>query len=102
MMFAVKMTRNMISENYDVIRPALNCVTIYFVWMVVHYASVHIYSNVCAPLSIRGFIASAFLVPSPHCEALGWIIYNGSLNSRAMWVMFGCYISTKLELRRWV
>ena len=101
-MFIIKLVREMINNNYLAMRPAVNCVTIYFIWALVHYASVHIYANLCAPLSVRGFIASAFLVPSPHCEALGWIIYNGSLTSRAMWVMLGCYISTRLELKMWV
>lgn len=89
-------------RHYSFIRPIFNCLSIYFIWAVVHYTSVHLYSMVCAPLSIKGFIMAAFLVPSPHCEALGWVIYNGSLTSRAMWVMLGCYISSKLELRKWV
>jgi hypothetical protein len=101
-MFTGKMLYEGFQQHYSFIRPALNCLSIYFIWAVIHYTSVHLYSMVCAPLSVKGFVMAAFLVPSPHCEALGWVIYNGSLTSRAMWVMLGCYISSKLELKKWV
>jgi hypothetical protein len=65
---------------------------IYIVWIFIHYLSAHLYVYLCVPATIIGFILSPFLVPSPHCQALRWAIYNGGNSIIAMWVLLGAWL----------
>tara|TARA_Y200000002_G_scaffold16458_1_gene12841 strand:- start:3026 stop:3352 length:327 start_codon:yes stop_codon:yes gene_type:complete len=67
---------------------------VYFMWIFIHFISVHLYINFCVPLTLYGFISSPFLVPAPHCYGLRWLMNNGSDNIIAMWSVLGGYLIT--------
>ena len=79
----------------------VNCIVntsigIYLLWIILHYISPHLYVYFCVPPTIRGFIMSAFIAPSPHCQAIRWTIYNGGNTIIAMWIFIGTWIVKKL------
>jgi hypothetical protein len=69
---------------------------IYLLWIILHYISPHLYVYFCVPLNMRGFLMSAFIAPSPHCQAIRWTIYNGGNTIITMWIFVGTLIVKKL------
>jgi hypothetical protein len=69
---------------------------VYIVWIVIHYTASHIYVKVCVPLSWYGIIMSPILTPTPHCQGLRWIIYNGGAQINNMWITVGSWLGVKL------
>jgi hypothetical protein len=39
---------------------------------------------------------SAFIAPSPHCQAIRWTIYNGGNTIITMWIFVGTLVVKKL------
>jgi len=72
--------------------------SIYFVWIFLHYAAVHLYAHWCVPIGWIGFLTSPLLVASPQCKALRWAIYNGGNSIDVMWIAFGLWIVSKLHI----
>ena len=77
---------------YDYLKIIRNVCGTYFVWIVLHYLSAHLYIYLCVPATISGFLFAPFIVPAPHCHALRWAIYNGGNVIIAMWVLIGASI----------
>lgn len=71
----------------------------YIMWILLHYAAIHLYPEFCAPYTILGFILSPFMVSAPHCIAMRWIISEGSNIIVAMWIAIGGVIINKLMRR---
>ena len=71
----------------------------YLMWITLHYLAVHSYPMYCAPLTITGFILSPFMVSTPHCIAMRWLITEGSNVIVTMWIAIGAYAIQKM-LRR--
>jgi hypothetical protein len=71
-------------------------ISIYLLWIILHYISPHLYIYFCVPLNLRGFLMSAFIAPSPHCQALRWTIYNGGNTIISMWIFIGTLIIKRL------
>jgi hypothetical protein len=74
----------------------------YAIWIIMHYLASHLYCRLCVPLTFFGFLMAPFMVPTPHCQALRWTIYNGGLTITNMWLILGAwvfknYISSALE-----
>jgi hypothetical protein len=76
---------------YDYIFAFCKISGIYVVWIFLHYLSAHAYVCWCVPATIIGFIATPFMIPAPHCQALRWLIYNGGNFISAMWVVIGAW-----------
>ena len=72
--------------------------SIYILWILLHYAAAHLYAQWCAPVGWIGFISSPFLVASPQCKALRWVIYTGGNTIDFMWITLGLWIVSKLSL----
>ena len=53
-----------------------------------HFAAVHVYERLCAPLTPMGFVLSPFVVDTPHCSALRWVIHHGACGIRDCWAAF--------------
>lgn len=70
-----------------------NVAGVYLLWILVHYISAHLYVHWCVPATILGFIASPFIAPAPHCQALRWGLYNGGNSIIAMWLILGAWLS---------
>lgn len=71
----------------------------YIIWILLHYAAIHLYPEFCAPYTILGFILSPFMVSAPHCIAMRWIITEGSNIILAMWFAIGGVIINKVVRR---
>jgi hypothetical protein len=65
---------------------------IYILWIFLHYFSAHLYVNFCVPKTFIGFIMSPFMISSPHCQGLRWIVYNAANIINNMWILIGSWI----------
>ena len=69
---------------------------IYLLWICLHYGASHMYIKLCVPRTIFGFIMSPFMVSTPHCQGLRWIVYNAATIINNMWLALGAWIYTLL------
>jgi len=69
---------------------------IYLLWIVLHYIAAHLYVKLCVPTTIIGFLISPFMVSTPHCLGLRWIVYNAANIITNMWVLMGAWICSTL------
>ena len=69
---------------------------IYLLWICVHYFASHLYVKICVPNTLLGFIMSPFMIPTPHCQGLRWIIYNAANMINNMWIITGSWICSNL------
>jgi len=60
-----------------------------------HYFASHLYTNLCTPNTIIGFLTAPFLTTTPHCQGLRWVVYNGANFINNMWVVFGTWLCSK-------
>jgi len=65
---------------------------IYILWIGLHYFSAHLYVKFCVPHSVIGFIMSPFMITTPHCQGLRWIVYNAANIINHMWILIGAWI----------
>lgn len=78
------------------IKFVLQIVGIYLLWIAMHYGAAHMYTNVCVPNTILGFILSPFMVVAPHCRALRWIVNTAAMVIDNMWIVFGTWVCAKV------
>jgi hypothetical protein len=64
----------------------------YMLWICLHYFSAHLYIKFCVPDTIIGFIMSPFMISTPHCQGLRWIVYNAANTINHMWILIGAWI----------
>ena len=67
---------------------------IYIIWVLIHYMSAHIYTKICVPSGLFGFVLSFILTPSPYCYTL-WIPQDPAKNNSLTIVRQGKYQSIK-------
>lgn len=65
---------------------------IYLLWICLHYFSAHLYVKFCVPDTIIGFLMSPFMIATPHCQGLRWIVYNAAGIINNMWIFIGAWI----------
>jgi len=65
---------------------------VYILWISLHYFSAHLYVKFCVPNSVIGFIMSPFMISTPHCQGLRWIVYNAANIINHMWILIGAWI----------
>ena len=83
---------------YKVIKIGLGIVGIYFIWILLHYIASHLYVKWCVPNTMYGFLMSPFLVATPYCTGLRWLIYTGANTIHNMWILFGSWISSRMAI----
>ncbi len=81
---------------YDCTMYIINISGIYIVWILLHYIASHLYTKLCVPNTIYGFVMSPFMVTAPHCQGLRWIVYNGSNIITNMWVILGTWACSNI------
>jgi len=69
---------------------------IYLVWIALHFFASQFYIELCVPKTIYGFIVSPFLMATPHCQALRWIVYNGANAINNMWIVMGTWLCSQI------
>jgi hypothetical protein len=96
-LFDVKHTFIITSSYFE--KPVKIIVTVGIInllWIFLHYFASHLYVRYCVPNTIQGFLVSPFMVSTPHCQGLRWMIYNGGNNITNMWTLVGTWIYSKL------
>ena len=68
----------------------------YVAWIIVHYIASNAYPAMCTPYTIKGFLMSPFMVTTPHCVALRWVIDSGGNVITSMWVVLGAWCVTRI------
>jgi len=85
--------RNTCSYLYDKIRGNIpSVILVYFGAVLVHFASSNIYPSICCPKTFWGFIMTPFMVVTPHCEGLRWIVHYTGEQIRNVWIWLGGYL----------
>jgi hypothetical protein len=64
----------------------------YILWIILHYFSAHLYIKFCVPDTVVGFIMSPFMISTPHCQGLRWVVYNAANTINHMWILIGTWI----------
>ena len=77
-------------------RHIYNLCGIYVLWILLHFASVKLYSRYCVPSSFIGLLLTPFLVPTPHCKALRWTMHQGGSTIDSMWIVMGTWLASKI------
>ena len=67
-------------------------VSVYFGIVLTHYVCSNIYPLWCCKLTFFGFIMTPFMIVTPHCEALRWIIHYTGEQIRNVWLWIGGYL----------
>ena len=70
----------------------------YVFWIVIHWLSSHFYLKYCVGNTIIGILMSPFIIPTPQCIAMRWIIFNGGRMIEVMWVVLGKWLIERLLL----
>ena len=65
---------------------------IYLLWICLHFFSAHLYIKFCVPSTMIGLIMSPFMIMTPHCQGLRWIVYNAANIINHMWILIGAWI----------
>ena len=68
----------------------------YLLWITIHFVAAQLYPLACSPPSITGFLMSPFLVETPWCKGLRWIIGEGANVIQTMWIVLGTWFCSKL------
>lgn len=92
-----KNNENENNNNKTLLQKSLKLGSVYVGWISTHYIASHLYTKICTPLSIKGFIASAFNTATPHCTALRWCVYQGANTITNMWIMVGLWVVSKVS-----
>ena len=69
---------------------------IYLLWIVLHYVASQLYVKLCVPNTLIGFVISPFMVATPHCQGLRWIVYNAANIINNMWILMGAWICSTI------
>ena len=65
---------------------------IYLLWICLHFFSSHLYIKFCVSKTFLGFIMSPFMISTPHCQGLRWIVYNAASVINNMWLLIGAWV----------
>jgi len=68
----------------------------YLFWILVHFSTTNLYTYLCTPMTIVGFISSPFMAITPHCKVMQWLFTISVNTINQMWVLFGIWMTTKL------
>ena len=81
---------------YNPIKITLSITGIYFIWVLLHYFASHLYVRLCVPGSIYGFFISPFLIATPYCIGLRWLVQTGANTINNMWIIFGSWVCSNI------
>jgi len=81
---------------HRIVKVFLSITGIYFVWILLHYFASHFYVKLCVPNTFLGFIISPFLISTPYCVGLRWLIQTGATSINNMWIIFGTWICSNI------
>lgn len=71
------------------VRPLARLACFYLLWVVLHYSAAHAYAQLCVPATLKGFVLSPFMVATPQCAAMRWLVVNGASSINSIWLLLG-------------
>lgn len=71
--------------------------SISFLLLVVHWTSVQVYSQLCAPRGFWGFVSTMFTMASPPCQFVLTLMSKTSELYLAMWISMAAGVCTALS-----
>ena len=77
---------------YKCLNIAIKTSGVYMLWICLHYVSAHLYVKLCVPNTVVGFVMSPFMISTPHCQGLRWVVYNAANIVNNMWMVIGAWI----------
>ena len=72
-------------------RPFVKLCIVYLLYMIAHFISPYVYIQFCTPQTFIGFLTSPFMIPTPHCKAIRWIMTYSASNIETMWALLGVW-----------
>jgi len=88
--------RNVCDTLYSIfeqVRRNIPSVILVYVGVVlVHFISSNIYPSLCCPFTVWGFIMTPFMIVTPHCQGLRWIIHYTGQQIHNAWIWLGGYL----------
>lgn len=90
--YIYKYINKAINFLYKTLLLAIKVSGIYLLWICFHYFSAHLYIKFCVPDTVIGFLMSPFMIATPHCQGLRWIVYNAAGIINNMWIVIGTWI----------
>ena len=81
---------------FKIIKFIIRVSGIYLLWICLHYACSHLYVKLCVPNTVIGFLISPFMIATPHCQGLRWIVYNAANMITNMWIVIGTWICSTI------
>ena len=70
-------------------RAVVRLASFYLFWVMLHYGAAHAYAHLCTPATLKGFVLSPFMVATPHCAAMRWLVVNGASSINSIWLVLG-------------
>lgn len=70
----------------------IKIVLMYFGITLGHFIASNMYAKMCAPLSFMGYLMMPFIIVTPHCNALRWVIQCTGEQIGKTWIWFGGYL----------
>lgn len=71
----------------------LRIIVVMLAWSVAHSACAALYTHLCAPFTPIGVLLSPFVMASPQCTALRWVMQQGVSRVDYLWVILGTVLS---------
>ena len=85
-------------QGKNMYKTIIRTIAVYLCWLIVYFASTHLYTHFCTNLSVYGFLTAPFMTQTPHCRAFLWSISNGVTIIDTMWVLIGSFIISLIPI----
>jgi len=86
----------MISQVKTVFHAIYPVVSIWIIWIILHWGSDNLHNHLCTHRSLMGLITSPFYVATPHCRGLNWLRGAARDNIVQMWMVIGTLCMARL------
>ena len=94
--FIVERIYNIFSHIQNIFKFIFGVSGIYLAWICLHYFASHLYVKFCVPKTVMGFLLSPFMMSTPHCVGLRWVVYNAANMISNMWIVCGTWVCSTL------
>lgn len=76
-----------------------NIVFVYLGVIIIHWISSHLYPRLCCGYTFWGLIMSPFMIVTPHCEGLRWVIQFTGEKIRNAWFWLAGYLVSYIGMK---
>jgi len=92
----LKSVKTMFDLGTNALKSLFVATQVYILWIALHFVASHLYIHVCVPQTWIGLLMSPFVIVTPQCQALRWVIFNGAMSVHNMWILLGTWFATSL------